>query len=241
MARRCIFCGNAPVTLEHVWPQWLLRRYRVTGLVRTGPRPVAFSKRSMEIAARCVCKPCNNGWMSELENRARPWLEPMVDGAPTVLDSAAQFAVAAWATKTAMVFEHTLSLPATDIYWRQEERVAFQQPPHIPPGDPGDATNIRIATFRGSRLFLVRAGTTHLAALGAPDIPVARATRATMQVGRLALQVESHRWREATGRTGWLTGTGFGTFLWPERQPLIQWPIVPALDDANLETFAGGL
>jgi hypothetical protein len=179
MARQCIFCGGVPVTREHAWPEWILRRFDATGvIVRTGPKPLTFStKPSIEITVQCICEPCNTDWMSDLETTAQRWLEPMIDGASVRLDSAAQLTVASWATKTVMVFEHTLSLPDEDIFWRQEER---------------DVT----------------------------------------------LQVESHRWREATGLTGWRSGPSFGTFLWPEREPAIEWPLNPALTDADLEAFA---
>lgn len=241
MARTCIFCGGSPVTLEHVWPKWLLGRFRTTGflhtLARTGPRPVTFSKPSIEVTANCVCGPCNSGWMSRLEVQGQPWLEPLLEGRHVTLDSVAQRTISAWATKTAMVFEHTLSLPDDEVYWRQEERAVFRIHPHVPPGVPGDETNVRIATFTGSKLFLVHAGATTISPLDAPDVPVP-ATRATLQVGRLALQVESHRWREVTGRTLLRPGPAFGAFLWPERQEQLQWPVQPFLDDAQLEQFA---
>lgn len=54
---------------------------------------------------RCVCRTCNNGWMSRLENDARPHIEPMLRGEKQRLDSAGQGIVAVWIVKTAMVME----------------------------------------------------------------------------------------------------------------------------------------
>jgi hypothetical protein len=45
IGKDCLFCGNRPVTKEHIWPDWIVREFKpftkrtdkkVTGVNRTG-------------------------------------------------------------------------------------------------------------------------------------------------------------------------------------------------------------
>src|SRR5690349_5445572 len=89
MPRTCVFCGGSPVTKEHVWPDWARRKLASSEsfphyrrLERQGQDPVdkrwLAPAHTMTVSA--VCRPCNNGWMSELEARAKELLEPVLDG-----------------------------------------------------------------------------------------------------------------------------------------------------------------
>jgi hypothetical protein len=89
--RRCIFCNAIGVTVEHVWPKWLrafvpataTSHNFLTGLIhRTRPdrelRTWAGDPQSRGVKA--VCQGCNGGWMSRLEERAKPILLPLLAG-----------------------------------------------------------------------------------------------------------------------------------------------------------------
>jgi hypothetical protein len=52
-----------------------------------------------------LCHRCNNGWMAELEERAKPFILAMVRGIAVSLHSDAQAVVSSWITKTVMVCE----------------------------------------------------------------------------------------------------------------------------------------
>lgn len=52
--------------------------------------------------ANCVCKPCNEGWMAELEHTAEHELRAMIGGKPQVLHEWRQSIAATWAFKTAI-------------------------------------------------------------------------------------------------------------------------------------------
>jgi hypothetical protein len=77
---------------------------------------------------RAVCAPCNNGWMAELEERARDLLTPMLAGRGRRLHAGGQQTLATWALKTALMLEHTRGLQARsfptqlyhDLYTRRE-------------------------------------------------------------------------------------------------------------------------
>ena len=108
--RACIFCGNSADSREDAWPRWLTERFQSTELIdvqaeRRGVSLKPWRLRRPGLAVRCVCRSCNNGWMSDLENKAKPLLEPMLNGKRTILDLAAQTTIAVWGMKIAMVLE----------------------------------------------------------------------------------------------------------------------------------------
>ncbi len=59
-----------------------------------------FVTRSFDIQIRCVCRACNQGWMSDLESRTRPVLEPMIRGETVQIDPITQDLLAQWSLKT---------------------------------------------------------------------------------------------------------------------------------------------
>ena len=175
--------------------------------------------------------------MSSLENLAKPLLVPMINGTETMLDLEAQRILSAWATKPAIAFEHTLSLPNSIIYWSRVEREQFRIPPHTL---PGKETVVRIAAYDGVRLAYGKAGREDLVTIAGRDA-AASGTRATLTVGKLVLQVEADRWEETTGRTGWRWPPRFSSsaeWIWPSQRAEVRWPPAPALNDAAVDAFA---
>jgi hypothetical protein len=137
---RCIFCDRLGVTKEHMWADWLrnfiprelaghatsfekihLRRSEKEFHRRTGD---PHSRR-----IKCVCRPCNNEWMSELQEKAKPYLIPMLSGHEIKLRRNGQTAVASWVTMMVMVAEH---LNAESVAIGPSERRRFKDN-HMPP------------------------------------------------------------------------------------------------------------
>lgn len=58
-----------------------------------------------KLPVKWLCAACNNGWMSNLENEAKPVLESILDEKLKDIDASAQTKLARWAVKTAMVLE----------------------------------------------------------------------------------------------------------------------------------------
>lgn len=54
-----------------------------------------------------MCEPCNNNWMSRLEQDAAPYIRILMSGSRTRLPSPAADVLERWAIKTAMMFEYT--------------------------------------------------------------------------------------------------------------------------------------
>jgi hypothetical protein len=129
---RCIFCGALGVTQEHMWANWLrsyipreLKRH-ATSVEKVHPRNTEqnIQTRTGDPHSRrikCVCRACNNGWMSRLQENAKPFLVPMLEGNAITLRRLGQTTLAAWVAMMVMVSEHLhdemVAIPAADRQW----------------------------------------------------------------------------------------------------------------------------
>ena len=122
----CIFCGKPGTTKEHVFPAWLrgvvptegknhsyFQTHTVPGRVGsdpaivTVPKVIVRSGHSYSRTVKRVCRPCNTGWMSRLQEQAKLVLVPLILGGGSVLSFDEQNLLATWITMTAMVAEYT--------------------------------------------------------------------------------------------------------------------------------------
>jgi hypothetical protein len=71
--------------------------------VRTHVKSLAGDFRSRKL--RVVCQACNNGWMSDVQNKAKPILIPFLTGEWPQLTYAQQVVLATWAIVFNMVYE----------------------------------------------------------------------------------------------------------------------------------------
>jgi hypothetical protein len=110
---RCIFCGAFGLTKEHVLPDWLRSIFprlptdtHTVGTVDWVHLPTAGimplpSRRLRQGQAgsrkvKVVCKGCNTGWLSVMEESTKPILGSLVQGTAGVLTNTQQRALAAW-------------------------------------------------------------------------------------------------------------------------------------------------
>lgn len=123
MERSCVFCGNRPLTREHVFPQWLTNvlpdqeRWRgqdsavlyLRDQDRDAPPDVSreMGERFTATTVNRVCATCNHGWMERLESEVRPALTKLIVGEAFTFGSDASEALATWVAKTAMMAEFT--------------------------------------------------------------------------------------------------------------------------------------
>lgn len=106
----CIFCGAPADSREHLLPNWLgsifpsdepAVHFREVGGVKKSWQRARFDEKT-----KVVCKECNEGWMSQLEQFAKPILAgPISRGGACALDLRAQWIAAQWAAKTSYVFQ----------------------------------------------------------------------------------------------------------------------------------------
>ncbi len=117
----CIFCGGTPTTREHIVSRWC---HEVVAEDARGVPAKAVTTRSNskgvlqtwtsakpEFIANCVCGGCNNGWMSDIEAAAQPWLSAMIRGQAITLDRPMQDEVATWLGLKAVLNQYGQSPP----------------------------------------------------------------------------------------------------------------------------------
>jgi hypothetical protein len=106
MSKQCLFCAQTVSSSEHVWSDWILEEIRSASRIRIRiGKHVDVWKADPEITVKCVCRQCNNTWMSDLENENRPHVRSMIQNLPTTLEPSVQRVLARWAVLKAMVIE----------------------------------------------------------------------------------------------------------------------------------------
>ncbi len=113
-----MFCGNGPVTNEHVWPDWILELLKkeikkTYGLkkfwVKVGFNEQTRMTDKFDETVKRVCGPCNREWMNDLENSVKPFLQRMILGQGRVdLLPDDQIKLASWAFKTSLMIDFML-------------------------------------------------------------------------------------------------------------------------------------
>jgi hypothetical protein len=149
LPRNCVFCGAIADSQEHVWPKWAAPM-----LVDEGPLPHVhqvlqagrpfeerrYSKGAYSVTVGVVCKRCNNDWMSDLESRAKPYLEGMLDGRGRELHEGGLRTLATWALKTSMMVEH--------MHGAKRHIIPAQEYTHLfDRGEPSERIRVWMATY----------------------------------------------------------------------------------------------
>jgi hypothetical protein len=240
--RRCIFCGptKEKISGEHLWPLW------VSDLFHKRPKPNQYSVvraranvgdtkwdrgtfRSSRLDQRVndVCERCNNGWMSDLENRyAKPVLTPMILGSAKPLTAEDLAVINAWAMKFAFACEFI----SRERFYEQMERSRFMDT-LLPP----DASHIWLARFVGDARAVAEVHTLkyHLQS----PLGTCRAEVTTFAVGQLALQILTGRWPKSSAPTAAAEWERATVLTWPTPAPAVRWPPPLYLSDRELKAF----
>ena len=129
--RLCLFCSRRADSVEHAWPLWITNQFKgrqpaAVQAERAGVKLPSWNVHQPTMKIRCVCEHCNNGWMSELEGRVQPYLQPLLLGQSGALDSPGQTAIATWAVKTAMVLEGMEPTEKSGYSQLQRERLRLR-------------------------------------------------------------------------------------------------------------------
>lgn len=108
----CIFCGQTPLTKEHFWPTWMKEvlpqskfNYHARGdfhysgrnfakSLNNGYKKITGPPGSWQL--KIVCNTCNNNWMSQIENDAKPILTPLALGETIQLEREDQELLIKW-------------------------------------------------------------------------------------------------------------------------------------------------
>jgi hypothetical protein len=244
--RACVWCGGTPLTNEHAFPKWIIKRLQngqgtitVGSLDRTGqasPKlhgPRRLGKKLRFLMARRVCEPCNTGWMNDLETDVQPYVGGMVAGFKTTLNSATQDVIAAWATKTAMMLTYTSAghepIHPDQLQWMYQHRT------------PPAGTRIWLAAYNGEQDGLC--DIKHLT-VNRSFVPEGRTNAAahliTVAFGILVMQV--WLWADPTHQAFRVYIPNMHTEvterIWPLRLSDMQWPPRYAVDNIGFYRIA---
>lgn len=237
MARSCVFCGGAgPLTLEHVWPDWLAR-YVIEEIpapwVKVGPKGVEriWDAPMFHHKVRRVCRKCNSGWMHQLEVAMRPFLRWMLLGRDVRLDAETQGGMALWCVVRAYMAQFVngaATVPPEHFHWVHSR------------GFPPLGTTVWLASYNGRR-YPVFAAHQALTVAGGPNLKPTghNAYFTTFSVGRFVFQVFGQHltdhWVDLTRPPA---HTGFVQRIWPDPTLRIAWPPARGLNDAQLRDIA---
>jgi hypothetical protein len=185
----CIFCDARADSKEHVWPEWILTRFRVpnSGVMGTVADDSYLDRNQKALRLRCVCVRCNTGWMKTLEDEAMPLLSSLAQDIAMSLSEEQQRLAAVWATKMAMVWEH-FSSENRRLFYLKGHREELRAKHQIP-----ENTEIWLARYGGPRLlFCAARDMTDDLALPNADTTF-RAVSTEVVFGWLGVQVLSYR------------------------------------------------
>ena len=119
--KKCIFCQGSGMSKEHFWPDWLRSYFKTTVSdkhigelhVSEGKAPLILQRkkeRSGNLITkkfRVVCKACNNGWMSQLEEKVKPILISILENKAISFDQKELSNLARWAVMKVIVAEQS--------------------------------------------------------------------------------------------------------------------------------------
>ena len=141
----CLFCGRSLEgnrAKEHVVSSWLLRHM---GIEHEIVMPAVASSSDREIIEKRrhsadallegrICKVCNEGWMSRLEDEVKPILIPLMEGSRSVfgLGDKERLILSRWAAKTAYMLNSSSSLH--DYVEERHLRELADDAAHLPGG-----------------------------------------------------------------------------------------------------------
>ncbi len=171
-----------------------------------------------------MCRSCNNGWISRLENEAKPLHRPMLTTNLSMeLSESSQAILAKWAIKTAMMVQYLMP-PESDVIPPQTYADFFRAQAPLP------STTVHGALYEG----VVFAG---FHAVGVSfSQPDGRGYGLTYHIHRLAIQIFGHTLPESmTAEVGTAVAT-YAVRLWPA-VPQVRWPPARTLDQPSLDRF----
>ena len=236
MGRWCFFCHGqiAPgAPPEHVIAKWVGNAYPNAMFTTNGPDGRKIIAKVIEITVDTVCRPCNHGWMSDLESKCAPLLKPMLKGEQRGLSLKQQTLLAQWATKTAMTLDQTVPLEMRVFSPDEGKQLMDRELP--PPG-----TGVQLARYDGTGIFLdfghndlYRGAVEDPANPGPPD-----GHRTAIRIDQLIVEVNVTSDSNLDLRSG-TTGVAVTDLLqpiWPASAP-VAWPPRIAMGDATWTSF----
>ena len=241
---QCIFCGPPKppnrMSDEHFWSDWMgdllpkgnrvtLTRQIFSWAHHTTPREASGAQRQQRLSSKkfpVVCRNCNSGWMSRLEDQVRPFLEPMIQGRFAALNADRQRLLAEWLALKTFVFDYErMERGPHFVIQTQAERTAFMTHGQMPPGfrawigyGVGDEWAVRASRARALSLTLPTPLPPDFDPTGIPK----NVHSITWGVGNLRVFITSTVDSNVYRGLGWTIPSFIR--LWPAGTPDFIWP-----------------
>jgi hypothetical protein len=236
---RCLFCEAKATSKEDVWPVWIVKSFSAPtfGMIGTVGDALYLDAKQKKVRIRCVCRQCNNVWMSQLEQDARPVLALMARDFALSLSLDQRALIAAWAVKTAMVWD-PFGPKERRPFYLEWDRANMRISRTIP-----ENTTVWLARYGGTPcLWSSLADATADPRHPMPDTTL-RAALTTIIFGRLCIQVRSYRTLMIDSRVNLSPLRGpwddCAVTIWPTTQRhTVDWPPKLTLErDVSLDAF----
>jgi hypothetical protein len=178
------------------------------------------------------CEKCNTGWMSDLEDEAKPVLAPLIQDEPGPLTILEQELITRWTTKTVLAVGPTNAggrqVASDEVYrWFGAKRMPL--PSSIAWVGRYDGTGqFPISFHQHGIVFAPEDGPAPNREDGDPT----NAFHAVYAIGHLALFLFSHELPDGPMATGGSDATR--TLIWPT-QAAVHWPPPKSLGEADLK------
>jgi hypothetical protein len=145
--RKCIFCEGANLSREHLWPQWASKylpqfsknsHQEKTYIYNSSinfHEPKNYQKTNGRLWTKkfkVVCKTCNETWMSQIEEKAKPILTPLITGEIYTITKDDCLTISQWITLKIMVAENNKNNSPSEIVTTQSQRSALKNSQKIP-------------------------------------------------------------------------------------------------------------
>jgi hypothetical protein len=236
--RKCIFDGGTPLTVEHAIPGWVHDYLPGEGVLRHARGSGhEWNNKVLAVTVARVCDPCNSGWMSRLEERAKPLLIEPIQQQRRIWTPREQRTVATWAFKTALMcglasgHQHV-----PDDHFRQLRKTLH------PPG------SVRV----WAAIHAVRAGADEFQIAGVQsrgiDLDGVRTglkTKAyvlTLNIGHIAFQIFGHdsstHLSVSPPAIGGITPDLYEIPIWPTQAGSVTWPPTHGFDLESLLVYS---
>ena len=239
--KKCAFCqrDDQKISNEHAWPNWILSclpNPQITVEFHRNEKLVGQwrPKDSTGVTVNDFCKPCNEGWMHDIEEAVRPFLGPLITAPSDATLTPQQLTIlATWVYKTVLVFD-LVSVPTSRLF-STPDYTSFYERKLLPVG----GVIIWYAAYVGTMQATATSQSLVFNELLGP-----RTLAATLSAGRFAFQLlryETNRlpppgiwipespppWCERL-RLGWpIMGSPYRPFAF-------RWPPRDILDDAAM-------
>jgi hypothetical protein len=220
----CIFCNNESGSEEHLWAAWMHRLMKFGPLkVQEGNDPETIEA-DPEKTINTVCHPCNNTWMSQLEEKNIPSLRPMMQNQPTTIDPGRQRLLTEWAVKTAMVLDSIKPGIGNEKFYTDAERLNMRLTRKIPERTRiwlGAMTEPHLGSFGTDLAIFGNNGT----------VRIGTGIATTIVVGHFAIQVVTeHIFPQFAAENVTEVQPRAGDWenmlieLYPKKQKKVEWP-----------------